>query len=69
MEPKEGQNAIGDIEEFFPTNRIEIINQNIANNDARTIHDKMEKYEELDSDQRYPYFHSDDKLFATYPYF
>lgn len=42
-----------DIEEFFPKNKQEIINKNIANYDAQTIHDKIEKYEELDSEQRY----------------
>jgi hypothetical protein len=53
MDPNDSSTGLGDIEEFFPTNRMEIINQNIANNDAKTIHDKMEKYEELDSEQRY----------------
>ena len=42
---QESQNPLGDLEEFFPaTNKIETINQNIANSDAKTMHDKMEKY-------------------------
>jgi hypothetical protein len=43
---------INDIEEFFPKNNIELINKNIATSDPKTIHDKIEKYEELDSEQR-----------------
>ena len=46
MDPKdETQNGLGNIQELFPAaNRIEMINQNIANNDVKTIHEKMEKY-------------------------
>jgi len=47
-----GEENGSDIEEFFPKNKQEIINKNIANYDPQTIHDKIEKYEELDSDQR-----------------
>jgi len=41
MEKSSPENSLGDIEEFFPANRLEIINQNIANNDPSTIHDKI----------------------------
>lgn len=49
MEAKEGVEALGDIEDNFPKNKQEIIEKNIANKDPKTIHDKIEKYEELDS--------------------
>ena len=67
MDPDESTNGLGGIEEFFPTNRIEIINQNIANNDAKTIHDKMEQYEQLDSEQRYPLPHPGARSSGTSP--
>jgi hypothetical protein len=40
MEPTHPELGI-EIEEFFPTNRQEIIEKNIANNDSKTIHDKI----------------------------
>jgi hypothetical protein len=53
MEPtKEQKQAEEYSEDAFPVNKIELINQNIANNDPSTIHSKIEKYEELDSEQR-----------------
>lgn len=58
---------LNDIEEFFPKNNIELINKNIATNDPKTIHDKIEKYEELDSEQRYSHTHSDAQSSATFP--
>ncbi len=64
---EKGEENGSDIEEFFPKNKQEIINKNIANYDPQTIHDKIEKYEELDSDQRYSFLDSGAKLFGTYP--
>ena len=36
---------MGDTEEFFPKNKQEIINKNIANEDPQVIHEKIERYE------------------------
>lgn len=41
MEPREEQEGLGDIEENFPRNKVEIIEKNIANKDPKTIHDKI----------------------------
>jgi hypothetical protein len=30
-----------DIEEYFPRNNVEIINNSIANTDSKTLHDKI----------------------------
>ena len=43
-----------------------MINQNIANNDVKTIHEKIEKYEELDSEQRYSTYYSGGKSSEIY---
>ena len=52
MDKNETETGLGDVEDSFPANRIEIINSNIANNDTKTIHDKIEKYDQLDSEER-----------------
>ena len=55
-----------EIEEYFPTNKQEIISNSIATNDAQTIHDKLEKYEHLDTEERYPPRHAASPSYATY---
>ena len=57
-----------DIEDFFPWNNVEIINNSIANTDINTLHDKIQKYDELDSEQRYAFSHPDATSHATCPY-
>lgn len=41
--------------------------KNIANKDPKTIHDKIEKYDQLDSEQRYIRENLDDKLSEISP--
>jgi hypothetical protein len=41
------------MEEAFPKSKIEMINKNLATTDPKSIHDKIGKYEELDSEERY----------------
>lgn len=40
-EPTSADFGIEEVEEYFPRNKQEIIEKNIANNDPKTIHDKI----------------------------
>ena len=42
--------GLDETDELFPKNKQEIISNSIATNDAQTIHDKLEKYEHLDTE-------------------